>query len=303
MKKILLVIVLLLITTISFCQFKVDNSGNISIGAATAKIEIKTLPTAMAQIRCDVLPILYFTGSCYSSGFNIIVAHAFGTPSDSTLKENIHPLKNTTSLLKQVNTYSYNFKADKGETRNKEFGVLAQEVEEILPELVITANEMKLVNYDGFIPLLIEALKEQQKEIEVLQKVAFTQEMDLVELRYIVNNLQDIIANNIESSNNLQRTKQYEIPQSYQKQAILYQNIPNPFSSNTEIICNLLENTKQAKLYIYNMQGAELKAYSLTQKGINTITIQGSELPAGMYLYTLVVDNEIVDSKRMILTK
>jgi len=39
------------------------------------------------------------------------------------------------------------------------------------------------------------------------------------------------------------------------------------------------------------------------QIGLNTITVQASELPAGMYLYTLVVDNEIIDTKRMILTK
>jgi len=51
------------------------------------------------------------------------------------------------------------------------------------------------------------------------------------------------------------------------------------------------------------MQGAELKSYPITTKGADSITIQGSELPAGMYLYTLVVNNEIIDTKRMILTK
>jgi len=85
--------------------------------------------------------------------------------------------------------------------------------------------------------------------------------------------------------------------------AILYQNAPNPFSSNTEISCFLPETTQQAVIYIYNLQGAELKSYSLTQTGYNSITVSGSELPAGMYLYTLVVDNEIIDTKRMILTK
>jgi hypothetical protein len=39
------------------------------------------------------------------------------------------------------------------------------------------------------------------------------------------------------------------------------------------------------------------------QTGLNSIIVNGSELPAGMYLYTLVVDNEIIDTKRMILTK
>jgi hypothetical protein len=85
--------------------------------------------------------------------------------------------------------------------------------------------------------------------------------------------------------------------------AILYQNAPNPFTSNTEISCYLPESTSQATLIIYNLQGIELKEFSFSQIGLNTIILNGSELPAGMYLYTLVVDNEIVDTKRMILTK
>jgi hypothetical protein len=51
------------------------------------------------------------------------------------------------------------------------------------------------------------------------------------------------------------------------------------------------------------LQGIELKAYPITQTGLNSVTLNGSELQAGMYLYTLVVDNEIIDTKRMILTK
>ena len=85
--------------------------------------------------------------------------------------------------------------------------------------------------------------------------------------------------------------------------AILYQNAPNPFSSNTEISCYLPETNIPATIFIYDLQGAELKSYPITQTGLNSITVYGSELPAGMYLYTLVVDNEIIDTKRMILTK
>jgi len=43
--------------------------------------------------------------------------------------------------------------------------------------------------------------------------------------------------------------------------------------------------------------------FSITGKGAGNIIIQASELQAGMYMYTLLVNNTIVDSKRMILTK
>ena len=48
-------------------------------------------------------------------------------------------------------------------------GVIAQEVEKILPYLVRT-GENKSVNYNGLIGVLIEAIKEQQKQIEALEK-------------------------------------------------------------------------------------------------------------------------------------
>ena len=85
--------------------------------------------------------------------------------------------------------------------------------------------------------------------------------------------------------------------------ARLFQNVPNPCSVNTEIQFEIPENTISAKLFIHDMQGAELKSYDITTKGAGSIIIQGSELPAGMYLYTLVVDNKIIDTKRMILIK
>jgi hypothetical protein len=52
-----------------------------------------------------------------------------------------------------------------------------------------------------------------------------------------------------------------------------------------------------------NLNGIQLKSYTLTQRGVQAVTVYASELPADMYLYTLVVDNVIIDSKRMILTK
>jgi len=96
---------------------------------------------------------------------------------------------------------------------------------------------------------------------------------------------------------------QIEEPLPEGETAILYQNTPNPFSSNTEIVCYLPEATTQATLFIYNLQGAQLLNFPITQAGLNTVIIYGSELPAGMYLYTLVVGNVIIDTKRMILTK
>jgi hypothetical protein len=63
------------------------------------------------------------------------------------------------------------------------------------------------------------------------------------------------------------------------------------------------ENTQDANLYIYDLQGTQVKSYPINQRGSGSITIQGNELKAGMYLYSLLVDGEIVGTEKMVLTK
>jgi hypothetical protein len=83
----------------------------------------------------------------------------------------------------------------------------------------------------------------------------------------------------------------------------LYQNTPNPFSHNTEIRYSLANSVTKANLYIYDMQGKQIKNIPNLDKGDNFVIINGSELSAGMYIYTLIADGQEVATKRMILTE
>jgi hypothetical protein len=51
------------------------------------------------------------------------------------------------------------------------------------------------------------------------------------------------------------------------------------------------------------MNGVQLKSYPVVERGKGNLTIQGSEFSAGMYLYALIADGKVIDTKRMILTK
>ena len=53
---------------------------------------------------------------------------------------------------------------------------------------------------------------------------------------------------------------------------------------------------------IYDMNGTQLKCIPLNINGYGNITINGSELKAGMYIYTLIDDGQLIENKRMILT-
>jgi len=86
------------------------------------------------------------------------------------------------------------------------------------------------------------------------------------------------------------------------KWLVLYQNSPNPFSVSTKIEYYLPADVQKATIYIYDMNGTQLKSIPLNQKGNGSITINGNELKAGMYMYSLIADGQVVDTKRMILT-
>ena len=96
---------------------------------------------------------------------------AFST-SDIRLKTNVTKIKDPLDKLGKINGYMYDW-IENGDTPHKgrDVGVIAQEIEEILPELTITRdNGYKAVKYDKIVALLIECIKEQQKQIDALKQ-------------------------------------------------------------------------------------------------------------------------------------
>ncbi|NOY37155.1 MAG: T9SS type A sorting domain-containing protein [Chlorobi bacterium] len=83
----------------------------------------------------------------------------------------------------------------------------------------------------------------------------------------------------------------------------LFQNAPNPFQNDTEIKYKLAFDVQEAVLYVYDLQGKEIKSYRLTGNGLGNVIIKGNELEPGMYIYSLVVDKQLIDTKRMIITR
>ena len=88
----------------------------------------------------------------------------FNSTSDVNLKTNIHTVENALETVSSLRGVSFDWK----ENGKKSYGVIAQELQEVLPDLVKNA-EVKSVNYNGIIGVLIEAVKELKKEIEELK--------------------------------------------------------------------------------------------------------------------------------------
>ncbi len=100
------------------------------------------------------------------NGGTITANGTFNNTSDERLKENIQPIGGALSDVCKLQGVSFDWK-DTGEST---YGFIAQQVEPILPELVATDEEdgIKSVNYVGLIGHLVEAIKEQQAQIDAL---------------------------------------------------------------------------------------------------------------------------------------
>ena len=97
--------------------------------------------------------------------------------SDARLKANIVSLGATLSKLLQIDGKSYTMKKDKSE--KQKIGLLAQDIEKVFPELVSESNGIKSVNYQGLVPVLVNAMKEQQR-------ILSEQQSELDELKSIM---------------------------------------------------------------------------------------------------------------------
>lgn len=101
-----------------------------------------------------------------SPTFGTVTAVSFIYSSDKSLKTNIQTLPNALDKLKQLNGVSFNWKSN-GE---KSIGLIAQDVEKTYPEVVSADSKgLKAVDYGKLVAVLIEAVKEQQKQIDELK--------------------------------------------------------------------------------------------------------------------------------------
>ena len=94
--------------------------------------------------------------------------------SDINLKKEIKPIKNALDKVCKINGVTFQ-RADL-ETQSRFAGVIAQEVEQVLPEVVSTDEQgFKSVAYGNLVGLLVEAIKEQQAEIDELRAHVYDQ--------------------------------------------------------------------------------------------------------------------------------
>lgn len=215
-----------------------------------------------------------------------VYASAYNTLADSRLNKNSTQLGNgTLDNLMQISVFKYylqQFNVDNGSVNSslgyynddsgilerEHFGISGQELREIYPNLVSESQDGYLsVNYVELVPLLIQSIQELKAELDALKTAAKVQE----------------------------RTSG--------QGATLYQNTPNPFSDRCIIKCTIPRDIKYASLYLYDYSGRQIQSRTITERGDVNLIIEGEGLDAGIYLYSLITDGELVETRRMLHIK
>ncbi len=214
--------------------------------------------------------------------------------SDKNLKENIDSLTGALSKIKQLQGVRYNFKASylgADVAARKEIGLLAQDVEPIIPEVVATDdNGMKGIKYANIVAYLIEAIKEQDKKMTQLQS-----------------DLNNCCSSKSPSQNNRTITNPENNTsnpsEGYTGNSFIKQNTPNPFDKETVINYFVEERSAASSILVFDMNGKLLKTYKLNGNGNGNLTISANDFQPGMYYYSLIINNKEVGTKKMILTE
>ena len=234
-------------------------------------------------------------GNAYAGFFDgdVHVNGTFTHTSDIKLKDNLLLSEDVLSKLLQLNSYTYTFKENKDINlpKGQQFGFIAQELEEVYPELVsqvvypiynekqeiISTATYKSVNYIGLISELTAAINE---------------------LNAKVKNLEGQLETKVVYKSNFSNQ---ELDKINENSSQLHQNTPNPFSESTIISYALPKDQNQASILIFDLNGRLVNTYDVNEtKGeikINATDLNG----AGMYLYTLATNGEEIITKRMIL--
>ena len=238
----------------------------------------------------------YFDGFVYVTG--AVITPSMLTDSDYRLKENIKSFSSkslddimdmnvVTYNYKQIeintgdSVPSYKFEPDSPILTKTHYGLIAQELKEIYPELVYEdGNGYLSVNYVELVPILIKSIQELKTELDDVKKG-----VNQAPTRGSVS-----MEQNDDSGLSILNTA-------------LYQNAPNPFTESTIIKCDIESGVADAVLYLYDMNGRQIDSRIITERGSTEVTIEGGSLDAGIYMYSLIADGQVIDTKRMMLTR
>lgn len=155
-------------------KMRIDKNGNVGIGLPN--------PGFKLDVNGDVN--IASSGSLRFGGISVCTSSGCTASSDRNLKENIQPLRNSLDQILRLQGVEYDYKDKSKFTSQRQIGVIAQEVEKIYPQVVITdpKSGFKSVAYDHLVAPLIEAFKTIYQRLVVVEN---NQEICIREIAFL----------------------------------------------------------------------------------------------------------------------
>ena len=163
--------------------------------------------------------------------------------------------------------------------KKSHFALSAENLEAVFPDLVYENEDgSKDINYMEMIPLLVQSINELSARIQELEGAK-------TETVRKARSFASVGAASVSA-----------------RGSVLYQNTPNPFKGQTVIRFSLADDAQNAYICIYDMTGKQLRKFPLSS-GDEQITVNSYELGEGMFLYSLIVNGQEIDTKKMLIMK
>lgn len=297
-----------------------NTSGNVTIGASinnykNSKLYVKSTLAYGVFIEAPTVSQwgLYLNGSLYVNGTAAKPGSSTWTViSDERLKSNIKPYTEGLEQVMKINPVKYHYNSESGfDTKNEYIGVVAQQIEKIAPYMVgkfkrdFDKKEFLNVNNGAMTYMLINAVKELKADADTKEATIKNQQAQID----LLQNQMTVVMQKLNEVQAVQRqccsVTSVEIPTLNNQSVILSdaasleQNLPNPFKNKTIIKYHLPFNVNNAQLIISSNAGKTINTIKLNSKTQGQVTFDAGTLSPGTYYYSLLVNGNKVDTKKM----
>ena len=259
----------------------------------------------------NVIAAYFINGSSYPSYIEspsfyvtasgqVYARNGYVQSSDLRFKENVTPLTSVLGKIDSLKGVSFSYKSQDVEAgrssvnsaaAQQRIGLLAQDVEKVFPEAVVTLEDgSKGVYYGDLVGVLVEAVKELKDSLEVQNE----------KTNLLMQQVNLLAATRLSQGAAYAPTETLSLDDEIKTEASLSQNVPNPFSGETRIDYVLPDGVTNASIAVYDFQGVQVRKIDLSDSH-GYVLVDLSGMQAGLYIYSLIADGNIVASKMMAL--
>jgi hypothetical protein len=308
MKKLTLVMWLFIAFSVSLsAQFKIQTNGEARLWTNNVGPWDNTFMTYPSHdySKCYIVQKnnqsrFYVTGNgeAWSTGFMNLSDRRFKKNIQSIdIVQNLYSLEAKKYQFKAIDSSSFESESDF--YSQEHFGFIAQDVKELFPSLISEDEHGFLaINYVELIPVLVEGMKQQKNNLDLLQLQNENLQTEVIALREDINSIRAMYM----QPKGRNKSSSIETIDINVSKASLLNCKPNPFNDETTIEYFIPSDLVSAYIVIHDTQGNEVKKITLTQSGNSFIVVKSDNLKAGLYSYSLVYNGKLIDTKKMILT-